>query len=296
MIFVVDTNNCDIRIDKYLITLLQYSRSKIQKMIESGNIFVNDKIVKNSYIVRVYDEIKVNDYIEKTEVLPEDIPLNIVYEDDYLLVVNKKSGMVVHPSIGHYNGTLVNALMYHCNLSNNGDRPGIVHRIDKDTSGLLVVAKNDEVHAFLSSELKKHKVSRKYIALVYGVINNDSGTIDAPIGRDTTDRKKMCVTDVNSKDAITHFKVLERYKDATLIECTLETGRTHQIRVHMSYIGYPIVNDPLYGRKKLINEYGQMLHAKSIGFTHPITNKYMEFSCDMEQEFYDILDMFKEAV
>lgn len=292
-IFTVEEDLSDIRIDKYLIDLLGLSRSKIQKMIENNNITVNDKYVKNSYIVRVDDEIKVNELIEDIDIKPENIPLDIVYEDDYLLVVNKKSGMVVHPALGHYTNTLVNALMYHTNLSNNDVRPGIVHRIDKDTSGLLVVAKNDSVHEYLSNELSKRKVNRKYIALVYGVIKNDTGTIDAPIGRSLTDRKKMAVTDVNSKDAITHFKVLERFNDATLIECTLETGRTHQIRVHMSYIGYPIVNDAVYGRRKVINDYGQMLHAKTIGFVHPITNQYMEFTRDVEKEFNDILDTFR---
>ena len=292
-IFTVDNELSDIRIDKYLIDILNTSRSKIQKLIESENILVNDKLVKNSYIVRVDDVIKVNEIVENTDILPENIPLDIIYEDDYLLVVNKPSGMVVHPALGHYSGTLVNALMYHTNLSNNDIRPGIVHRIDKDTSGLLLVAKNDDVHLYLSEELGKRKVSRKYIALVYGVINNDTGTIDAPIGRSPFDRKKMMVTDVNSKDAITHFKVLERFKDATLIECTLETGRTHQIRVHMNYIGYPIVNDPVYGKRKTINDFGQMLHAKTIGFVHPVTNNYMEFSCDAPKEFYDILNTFK---
>jgi len=292
-IFTVENELSDIRIDKYLIDLLGISRSKIQKLIDSDNVFVNDKIIKNSYIVRVDDVIKVNEVEENTDILPEDIPLDIVYEDEYLLVVNKPSGMVVHPALGHYSGTLVNALMYHTNLSNNDIRPGIVHRIDKDTSGLLLVAKNDDVHLFLSEELSKRKVNRKYIALVNGVIMNDTGTIDAPIGRDLFDRKKMSVTDINSKEAVTHFKVLERFKDATLIECTLETGRTHQIRVHMNYIGFPIVNDPVYGRKKKINDFGQMLHAKTIGFTHPITNEYMEFSIDAPKEFYEILDTFR---
>lgn len=292
-IYSVENELCDIRIDKYLIDLLGVSRSKAQKMIESNNITVNDKFVKNSYIVRVDDVIKVTELVENTDILPENIPLDIVYEDDYLLVVNKPSGMVVHPALGHYTGTLVNALMYHTNLSKNDIRPGIVHRIDKDTSGLLLVAKNDDIHLALSEELSKRKVNRKYIALVYGVINNDTGTIDAPIGRDMFDRKKMSVTDINSKDAITHFKVLERLNDATLIECTLETGRTHQIRVHMSYIGFPIVNDPVYGRKKKINDFGQMLHAKTIGFNHPITGEYMEFSKDAPKEFYDILDTFR---
>ncbi len=293
-IFVVDRDFCDIRIDKYLIDLLNISRSKIQKLIDSNNIKVNGKDIKNSYIVRVDDEIIVNDIIENNEILPEKMDLDIIYEDEYLLVVNKPSGMVVHPSLGHYTNTLVNGLMYYTSLSNDKIRPGIVHRIDKDTSGLLLVAKNDDVHLYLSEEIKKRKVNRKYIALVHGVIKNDSGTIDAPIGRDLFDRKKMAVTDINSKDAITHFKVLDRYKDSTLIECVLETGRTHQIRVHMNYIGYPIVNDPLYGRKKIINDFGQMLHAKSIGFVHPIKGKYMEFECDCPKEFYDILNLFKE--
>ena len=292
-IFIVENELSDIRIDKYLIDLLNVSRSKIQKMIESENILVNDKVVKNSYVVRVDDVIKVSDFKENIDILPENIPLDIIYEDEYLLVVNKKSGMVVHPALGHYSGTLVNALMYHTNLSNNDIRPGIVHRIDKDTSGLLLVAKNDDVHLYLSDELQKRKVNRKYVALVHGVINNDTGTIDAPIGRDMFDRKKMSVTDVNSKDAITHFRVLERFKDVTLIECTLETGRTHQIRVHMSYIGYPIVNDPVYGRRKKINDFGQMLHAKTIGFIHPVKNEYMEFSCDVPKEFNDVLDTFR---
>lgn len=293
-IITVENELCDIRIDKYLIDILGISRSKIQKLIENNSIMINDKNVKNSYIVRVDDLIKIDDIIEEsTDILPENMDLDITYEDEYLLVVNKPSGIVVHPSLGHYTNTLVNGLMYHTNLSNNGNRPGIVHRIDKDTSGLLLVAKNDSVHTFLSEELSKRKVNRKYIALVHGVINNDTGTIDAPIGRDLVDRKKMAVTDINSKDAITHFKVLERYDKATLIECTLETGRTHQIRVHMNYIGYPIVNDPMYGRGKVINDFGQMLHAKSIGFTHPITNLYMEFTKDAGKEFYNILDMFK---
>lgn len=295
-ILTVEEDLSDIRIDKYLIDKLNISRSKIQKLIENNNILVNDKNIKNSHIVRIDDEIKILDYVEEsTDVLPEAINLDIVYEDEYLLVVNKPSGMVVHPSIGHYKGTLVNALMYHTNLSNNGTRPGIVHRIDKDTSGLLLVAKNDEVHNLLSEAISKKEVKRKYVALVYGVINNDTGTIDAPIGRDFLNRKKMSVTDINSKEAVTNFKVIERYKDATLIECILETGRTHQIRVHMNYIGYPIVNDPVYGKKKIINDFGQMLHSKTIGFTHPITKEYLEFSCNPPKEFNDILEKFKKG-
>lgn len=292
-IITVENELSDIRIDKYLIDILEFSRSKIQKMIDNSDILVNNKKVKNSYIVRVDDEILIKEVTISTDILPEKMDLDIVYEDEYLLVVNKPSGLVVHPAVGHYTNTLVNGLMYHTKLSNNSDRPGIVHRIDKDTSGLLLVAKNDDIHMYLSEEISKRKVARKYIALVYGVINNDTGTIDAPIGRDLNDRKKMCVTDINSKDAITHFRVLERYKDATLIECTLETGRTHQIRVHMQYIGYPIVNDPVYGRRKLINDFGQMLHAKTIGFVHPITKEYMEFSRDPSSEFLEILESFR---
>ena len=208
--------------------------------------------------------------------------------------------MVVHPAAGNYESTLVNALMYHCNnklSSVNGDvRPGIVHRIDKDTSGLLLVAKNDEVHNDLAEQIANKTVTRKYIALVQGIINEDTATIDAPIGRDDTDRKKMAVTDKNSKDAVTHFRVLKRYEKSTLIECNLETGRTHQIRVHLNYIGHPIVNDPVYGFKKLDDkEFGQMLHAKTIGFIHPITKKYLEFTSNPPKRFEEILDKYKDT-
>ena len=288
----------ELRIDKYLIDKLDYSRSKIQKMIKNGDILVNDKKVKNSYLLNIDDNIYINDdYNEEIDIVPENIPIDIVYEDDYLLVVNKPSGMVVHPAPGNYSGTLVNALMYHCNhlSSVNGDiRPGIVHRIDSDTSGLLLVAKNDEVHNDLAKQISEKTVLRKYIALVSGIIQEDSGTIDAPIGRDKFDRKKMAVTSENSKNAITHFKVLERLNNATLIECRLETGRTHQIRVHMNYIKHPIINDPVYGTRKLIDiEFGQMLHAKSIGFIHPITKQYLEFEVDVPEKFKEILKEFK---
>ena len=286
------------RIDKYLIDKLEYSRSKIQRMIKNGDILVNDKKIKNSYLLNVNDKIYINDdYEEEVDIVPENIPLDIVYEDDYLLVVNKPSGMVVHPAPGNYSGTLVNALMYHCNKlsSINGDiRPGIVHRIDSDTSGLLLVAKNDEVHNDLAKQISEKTVLRKYIALVSGIIVEDSGTIDAPIGRDKFDRKKMAVTSENSKNAITHFKVLERLNNATLIECKLETGRTHQIRVHMNYINHPIINDPVYGSRKLIDkEFGQMLHAKCIGFVHPVTKEYLEFEVDVPDKFKEILETFR---
>ena len=295
MIINVDDDN--IRIDKYLIDKLSMSRSKLQKMINNGNVLVNGNPVKNSYIVKVDDEISIDEnYDDEIKTVPENIPLDIIYEDEYLLVVNKPSGMVVHPAPGNYSGTLVNALMYHCNnLSNvNSEiRPGIVHRIDADTSGLLVIAKNDDVHNNLAEQIKNHTVVRKYIALVWGVINEDSATIDAPIGRDKNNRKKMCITADNSKEAITHIKVLKRYNNATLIECKLETGRTHQIRVHMEYINHPVVNDPVYGNKKLLDsDFGQMLHAKTLGFIHPITNEYLEFNSNVPEEFTKLEEKF----
>jgi 23S rRNA pseudouridine1911/1915/1917 synthase len=293
----VSEDDYNLRIDKYLIKELGYTRSKIQKLIKDGKILVNDKQVKNNYMVKIDDDIVVDDESEPViNIKPEKISLDIVYEDDDLIVVNKPSGMVVHPAFGHYQGTLVNALMYYCQqLSNiNGIiRPGIVHRLDKDTSGLLLVAKNDQSHLSLAEQLKTKKVIRKYIALVHGVIPHDSGTIDAPIGRDKIDRQKMTVTEINAKEAVTHFNVLERLKDATLIECQLETGRTHQIRVHMQYIGYPIVNDAIYGYKKTINQFGQLLHAHLIGFYHPKNNRYMEFSVSVPNEFTEIVNMFR---
>ena len=287
-----------IRIDKYLMNETEMSRSKIQRLIENGNVLVNNKEVKTSYNVKIDDVITILDAADEINIVPEDIPLDIVYEDEYLLVVNKPSGMVVHPAPGNYSGTLVNALMYHCNnLSqvNGTVRPGIVHRIDADTSGLLLVAKNDMVHNDLAKQISEKSVVRKYVCLVHGVINEDTATIDAPIGRDTKDRKKMCVTEDNSKDAITHIRVLERYNTSTLIECVLETGRTHQIRVHMSYINHPVVNDPVYGYNKMDDkEFGQMLHAKEIGFVHPITHEFMDFKVDPPKEFYQILEHYKE--
>ncbi len=289
-----------IRIDKYMISKLNVSRSKIKRMIDTGNILVNGKNIKASYILKFDDEIYYNEeYSEDVDIVAQDIDLDIVYEDEYLLVVNKKSGMVVHPGVGNYEDTLVNALMFHCNnLSHvNGKvRPGIVHRIDADTSGLLLVAKNDDVHNDLARQISEKTVLRKYIALVHGVILEDTATIDAPIGRSKTDRKKMDVTDVNSKEAITHLRVIERYKNSTLIECVLETGRTHQIRVHMAYIKHPVVNDPVYGYKKLDDkEFGQMLHAQTIGFVHPVTKKYLEFSVDVPLKFKEILKKYQDV-
>ena len=286
------------RIDKYLSSKLDdsFSRAKIQKLIDEELILVNDKVIKSSYKVSNGDVILITDKEEDMSVKPEKMDIDIVYEDDDVMVINKKSGVVVHPAPGNYSGTLVNGLMYLSkDLSHvNGEfRPGIVHRIDKDTSGLLIVAKNDKAHRILAEELKEKKVKRKYIALVSGVINHDLGEIDAPIGRDPSDRKKMCVTSTNSKDAITHFRVLERYKNASLIECELETGRTHQIRVHMKYINHPVINDPVYGKNNH-GEFGQLLHAKEITFTHPTTKEVMTFSCEVPEEFNKILEEYKE--
>ena len=285
-----------VRIDKYLSDNTDFTRNKIQKLIDDNNIKVNGKDIKSSYKVSNNDEIIIIDEEEMMDVKPENIPIDIVYEDNDVIVVNKKSGMVVHPAPGNYSGTLVNALMFKSDsLSKiNGEfRPGIVHRIDKDTSGLLIVAKNDKAHAILADELKNKKIKRKYIALVDGIINHDTGTIDAPIGRDSSDRKKMSVTNINSKDAITHFKVIERYKKATLIECLLDTGRTHQIRVHMKYINHPVVNDPVYN-KNLYGDFGQMLHAKEIEFIHPTTGELMHFEAELPKEFIEILNKYKE--
>lgn len=290
-------SDLDMRIDNYLAGILNESRSKIAKMIKEEYILVNGKQVKSSYIPKCGDVIKIREFVEEMDVSPEKMDLDIFYEDDDVIVVNKANGVVVHPAVGNNSGTLVNGLMYHSkNLSSvNGEfRPGIVHRIDAYTTGLLMIAKNDKAHNFLAEQLQNKTTTRKYVALVWGVIKNDTGTIDAPIGRDANDRKKMAVTSTNSKEAITHFKVLERYKNATLIELSLETGRTHQIRVHMNYIGYPIVNDPVYGRRKLIDNTGQCLHAKTLGFIHPTTKKYMEFDSELPECFINIMNILKE--
>ena len=280
------------RLDQYLMAKTDMSRTKIQKMIREKAILVNDKPSKNSYQVEIGDNITIAPFEEEAmSHEAEDIPLDIVYEDDDLLVVNKPNGMVVHPAVGNPHGTLVNALLHHAKaLSdiNGSFRPGIVHRIDADTTGLLVVAKNNETHLDLAEQLKNKTTHRKYIALCWGVIEEDSGDIIAPIGRDLKDRKKMAVTDKNSKDAVTHFKVLERYKNATKVELELETGRTHQIRVHMDYIGHPIVNDKVYGNRKLFDDSGQCLHAKTLGFIYPRTKQYMEFDSPLPECFINI--------
>ena len=291
MNLLVNENNVDKRLDVFVSENTDISRSQITKLIKEGNILVNGNKTKTGYMTKLNDEVLV-EYIQKEiDAKPEKMDLDIVYEDDDVIVVNKANGVVVHPAPGNYTGTLVNGLLYHFkNLSTiNGDlRPGIVHRIDADTTGLLMIAKNDKAHEKLAKQLEEKSTYRKYYALVWGVIKNDTGTIDAPIGRDPKDRKKMAVVESNSKDAITHFKVLERYKNATLIELKLETGRTHQIRVHMKYIGHPVVNDSIYSNRKLFDETGQCLHAKELGFIHPVTNEYMQFDSDLPECFTNI--------
>ena len=283
------------RLDSYISSKTEYSRSKVQKLIKEGNITVNGKKENASYPVKLNDEIKIDDELDiNLSVEPENIPLDIIYEDDDLLIINKKSGMVVHPAPGHYSGTLVNALLYHYNIeSDSKERPGIVHRLDKDTSGLMLVAKNEWTHEKLSKMISHKEVERKYLAIVRGVIKHDTGEIDAPIGRDIHDRQKMAVTDINSKEAITHFKVLERFQNNTYIECILETGRTHQIRVHLSYIGFPVLNDPIYSKEKATS-FGQMLHSYSIKLKHPRTGKELFFEVEPPKEFQNKLQELRE--
>lgn len=285
--------NDDIRLDNFLAEALNTSRSQVTKMIKNKEVLVNGKIVKPGFLLKSKDEVVVNHAL-LDNTLPEKMELDIVYEDDDVLVVNKANGVVVHPGAGNHHGTLVNGLLYHTKLSNiNGlERPGIVHRIDAYTTGLLMVAKNNKAHEILAEELANKKTYRKYIALVWGVIPNDTGEIDAPIGRSKNDRKKMAVR-ADGKKAITHFRVLKRFEKATLIELKLETGRTHQIRVHMDYIGYPVVNDPVYGNKKLFDDTGQCLHAKEIGFTHPKTGEYMQFDSTLPDCFLNIMHKFE---
>ena len=283
----------DIRLDIFLTDVLDASRSQVTKMIKAKEILVNDKIVKAGFMLKNGDEVTVN-HAEVDGVVPEKMDLDIVYEDDDVIVVNKANGVVVHPGAGNHSGTLVNGLLYHTKLSDvNGDeRPGIVHRIDAYTTGLLMVAKNNKAHEILAEELALKKTYRKYVALVWGVITSDSGEIDAPIGRSKNDRKKMSIR-ADGKEAVTHFKVLKRYEKATLIELRLETGRTHQIRVHMDYIGHPVVNDPVYGNRKLFDDSGQCLHAKELGFVHPRTGEYMQFDSELPECFLNILEKFE---
>lgn len=283
-----------IRIDKYLSEKLDYSREFIQKLISNDLILVNKKPVKASYKVETNDNIIIHEeeYKIDTDILPVKMDIDIVYEDEYLMIVNKPSGLVVHPGSGNYNNTLVNGLMYYTkNLSNMGgiERPGIVHRIDKDTSGLLMIAKTNKVHEILAEDFKNKRIKREYIALLDGVFKNNSATIDAPIGRDKLNREKMAVTDLNSKHAVTHMKVLKRYNSNTLVSCILETGRTHQIRVHMAYIGYPVHNDPVYNKKES-DSFGQFLHSYKMSFVHPITKEEMSFMCPLPEHFQNYLN------
>lgn len=283
----------NVRLDQYLAKELDVSRSQVLKMIKNDEVLVNGKKVKSGYNTLIGDIIDVN-HVDDTEILPEKMDLDIVYEDDYLMVVNKANGVVVHPAPGNYHGTLVNGLLAHGKLSDvNGEfRPGIVHRIDAYTTGLLMIAKNNKVHEALAKELAEKKTHRKYVALVWGTLPSDTGDIDAPIGRSPKDRKKMAVV-AGGKRAVTHFRVLKRFAKATLVELMLETGRTHQIRVHMDYIGHPVVNDPVYGGEKLIDDTGQCLHAKELGFTHPATGMYMEFDSELPECFMNILKKFE---
>lgn len=295
-----DVAYAGVRIDKYLAEVMSdYSRSFLQKQLKDGNVTVNGKQAKASYKVAEEDEIAVliPDNLEP-DIQAENISLDILYEDDQLLVVNKPKGMVVHPSPGHYSGTLVNALMYHCKDQLSGIngvlRPGIVHRIDMDTTGALVVCKTDTAHQSLAEQLKVHSITRKYRAIVHGNLTQDIGTIEGDIGRHPTDRKKMAVHVKNGKPAVTHYRVLQRFGNYTYVECQLETGRTHQIRVHMSSIGHPLLGDEVYGPKKcpIAGLQGQTLHAMVLGFQHPVTEEYMEFTAPLPEYFQKLLLKF----
>lgn len=288
------------RIDRFLSKDLEnLSRSYLQKLLKDGDIIVNGKVVKANYKVSQGDEIQVSiPEPETPDILPENIPLDILYEDDDILVVNKPKGMVVHPAPGHYSHTLVNAVMYHCGERLSGIngvlRPGIVHRIDMDTTGSLLICKNDHAHQILAEELKEHSITRRYHAIVHGNIKEDTGTVNAPIGRHPVDRKKMSTKAPNGRHAVTHYKVLERFGDYTYIECELETGRTHQIRVHMSSISHPILGDTVYGPAKCPYKLqGQTLHAKILGITHPTTGEYMEFDAPLPEYFSDLLQRLR---
>lgn len=297
---VVEELEEELRVDKYIANNYdEVSRSELKYYFDEEKILVNGKLAKPSLKVingDIIDILERDDQIIDLE--KEDLNLEVVYEDEHIIVVNKPTGMVVHPAPGHHHGTLVNGLLYHCNtLSNVGgdSRAGIVHRIDKDTSGLLVACKNNKAHRNLAEQFKnKETTTRKYYAIVVGSIGHNLGKINAPIGRDPENRQKMAVVE-GGKEAVTHFKVIERFKDFTLIECKLETGRTHQIRVHMAFINHPVLNDPLYGVKKQTTEFGQYLHAKTLGFVHPVTNEYMEFDSELPEEFKQMLDELRKS-
>ncbi|WPC40954.1 RluA family pseudouridine synthase [Clostridium sp. JS66] len=299
--FVIDENSVNARLDLFLSERMEdKSRSYIQGLIEKSQVKVNGILKKSNYKLKIKDKVLITipDPVG-LDIEPEDIPLDIVYEDSDVIVVNKPQGMVVHPASGVYTGTLVNALLNHCSdLSgiNGVTRPGIVHRIDKDTSGILVVAKNDKSHNKLAEQLKDHSMTRAYTALVEGVLKEDEGTIDKPLGRHPVERIKISVIK-DGRRAVTHYRVLERFKSNTLVECVLETGRTHQIRVHMAYIGHPLVGDPVYGYKKQrFNLNGQMLHAKKLGFIHPSTNEYIEFTSDLPDYFKKVLNVLRNEL
>ncbi|WP_294464798.1 RluA family pseudouridine synthase [uncultured Anaerofustis sp.] len=295
--FIVTEEKQNIRCDKFLSDELEdFSRESLKKLFKEGEVFLNDEKVKPSRKLLVGERVKVNlPEPEVLDVIAENIPINIVYEDEDVVIVDKPQGMVVHPANGNYSGTLVNALMYHVkDLSsiNGVIRPGIVHRIDKDTSGLLIVAKNDNAHNHLAAQFKEHSINRRYKTICHGIIHENLGTIDAPIGRDKIKRKDMCVTQSNSKRAVTHFDVIERYDEYTFLDVHLETGRTHQIRVHLKYISHPVVGDKVYGFNKEIDKpfKGQLLHAYKLGFIHPRTSEYMEFNSELPDYFYELLD------
>ncbi len=300
LVFSASTEDSGIRVDRFLQARLpDHSRSAIQKWMEDGCVLVNGKSVAKNYKLSGACEILVRiPEPQELQVRAENIPLDIVYEDDDLLVVNKPKGMVVHPAPGNSDGTLVNALLYHCKGTLSGIngiiRPGIVHRIDKDTSGLLMVAKNDRAHLGLAEQIKEHSFDRVYETVVYGQFKEDSGTVNAPIGRHPVDRKRMAVTASHSREAVTHFQVLERLNGFTHLRVQLETGRTHQIRVHMAYIGHPVAGDPVYGPRKVISElHGQCLHAREIGFTHPVTGERMHFSSPLPDYFVRFLNQVR---
>lgn len=300
-IFIVEKSVEGQRLDKYLSIIIEgKSRSYLQGLITQGNILINGKEVKSNYKLKSLDEVSILlPQPMELKVESQDIPLNVLYEDSAVIVINKKRGMVVHPAPGNYNGTLVNALLFHCSdlSSINGViRPGIVHRIDKDTTGILVVAKNDESHNFLSDQLRNHSMKREYYALVEGRIKENNGTIDKPLGRNKRDRLKMGIVK-DGRHAVTHYEVIERYKSTTLVRCVLETGRTHQIRVHMASVGHSLLGDPLYGLKKQKFKLdGQMLHAKTLGFIHPGSKEYIEFTSELPEDYKKLLDKLRSEV
>ncbi len=290
---ILEVKNQNVRLDKYLAENTEHSRATINKMIDQGLILVNDVVKKASYLLKVDDKIAISDEpLTLKPIVGEDIKLDIVYEDDDILVINKPSGLVVHPGNGHQSKTLVNGLMNHTSFLSdlNGEsRPGIVHRIDKDTSGLIIVAKNNKAHQILADDFKYHRLKRGYIALLTGEFPHESATIDAPIGRDKANRQKMTVTADNAKTALTNLKVITKYEDYTLVELVLATGRTHQIRVHMNYIGFPIYNDPVYNTKAN-DDFGQFLHSFQMDFIHPITKKAMHFECPLPKPFQQFIE------